>query len=89
MLGNKIIEFNGDFWHMNPKKYSATDELKAFNREHYRSGIGNTAADIWKYDEMKLNGYKQLGYDVKVVWESEYHENPEKIIQECIDFLKK
>ena len=89
LLGNKIIEFNGDVWHMNPKMYSATDIFPIFEKEHYRSGIGNTAADIWKYDEMKLNGYKQLGYDVKVVWESEYHENPEKIIQECIDFLKK
>ena len=88
VLGNKIIEFNGDFWHMNPKMYSATDEFNAFGREHYRSGIGNTAADIWKYDEMKINGYKQLGYDVKVVWESDYHSDPEKIIQECVDFLK-
>ena len=87
ILGNKIIEFNGDLWHMNPKMHSPTDELVLV--DDYRSGIGNTAADIWKYDEMKLNGYKQLGYDVKVVWESEYHENPEKIIQECIDFLKK
>jgi hypothetical protein len=88
LLGNKIIEFNGDYWHMNPKKYSANDEIVSIDGI-YRRNVGNKATDIWKYDEMKLNGYKQLGYDVKVVWESEYHENPEKIIQECIDFLKK
>ena len=47
-----------------------------------------TAYEIWKEDEEKMNAAKQNGYDVLVVWESEYLLNKEYIIEKCIKFLK-
>ncbi len=30
-----------------------------------------------------------MGYEVKVVWETDYENNPFTLLDECIDFLKK
>lgn len=60
---NKIIEFDGDYWH----------------------GIerGNKLRDKERDNLLKENGY--LIYHVK---ERDYNENPEKVIQECVEFIK-
>jgi len=77
---NKIIEFNGDYWHCNPNKYNENFLNK--RKQMY-------AKDIWKYDKLKIQKAIKEGYEVLVVWESDYKKNKEKIIQECIDFLNK
>lgn len=77
-VNNKIIEFNGDYWHMNPKIYKASD----FNKNKKM-----TAKEIWEYDKNKINLAKKYGYDVLVVWEKDYRNNQEKIIKQCINFL--
>lgn len=77
---NKIIEFNGDFWHMNPLKYKETDIHKVSKK---------TAKEIWNYDNKKINSIKNNGYDVLIIWENDYKQNKEKVIQECITFIKK
>lgn len=78
----KVIEFNGTFWHAKPTKYKAEDIIKCgeFNK---------TAKEIWLRDKQKLDIAKQQGYDVKVIWEDQYREDPEKIINECKEFLYK
>lgn len=77
---NKIIEYNGDLWHANPLLYRP-DEVVKFP--------GNTlkSESIWKKDQEKIELAKSNGFDVLVVWEKDYKENPEKVIQECINFL--
>lgn len=75
---NKIIEFNGDFWHMNPNKYDS---------KFYNELSNMTAEYKWKLDGVKLENAKTQGYDVLVIWESEYKSNKDEIIQKCIDFL--
>lgn len=77
-IGNKIIEFNGDFWHMNPDMYDS-DYVHPYNNL--------SAEEKWEIDEIKLNCAFQNGYDVLTVWESEYNENKEATIQKCIEFL--
>lgn len=80
MLDNKkCIEFNGDFWHMNPKLYESTDLNKITKK---------TAEEHWKQDEEKMELIKSFGFDVFVIWENEYYENPNKIIEECLNFIK-
>ena len=37
---------------------------------------------------MKKLALESLGYDVKVVWESDFKEDPGKTINECVKFLK-
>jgi hypothetical protein len=72
----KIIEFNGDYWHMNPKKYKSDDEI-----------CGIKASEIWKKDIQKTKLAKKYGFDILVIWESEYKENKNEVINKCIRFL--
>jgi hypothetical protein len=75
----KIIEFNGDKFHANPKLYKNTDIPLKF--------IGRTSQDIWKFDELKIENVKSKGYDLKIVWESDYIENKEQVLKDCINFI--
>ena len=74
ILGNKIIEFNGDYWHRNPQIYTGdlvTEDVKS----------------IWMADEYRINGLRNLGYSVLVVWELDYNKDPEGVLKTCLDFL--
>jgi hypothetical protein len=82
-VNNKIIEYNGDMYHANPKKYKKTD-----TPHPYRKNI--TSLEIWKSDKNKLITAKNNGYDVLVIWDSEYRwGNKEKVVKKCLKFLKK
>lgn len=73
----KCIEFNGDYWHCNPNSYNENDKA-------YRNFL---AKDIWKKDEIKISFLKNLGYNVLIIWESEYKESPMLTIERCNKFL--
>jgi len=75
----KVIEFNGDSWHGNPEIYSENDVPNSI--------IGKTAKELWEQDREKIDLAKQKGYEVLVVWEKDYRENPKKCLQECVNFL--
>ncbi len=76
--GNKIIEYNGDYWHCNPIKYLP---------DYYNSRLKMKAKEKWKKDKEKIDFAKSKGYDVKVIWEKDYKDNPNKVIKECLEFL--
>jgi hypothetical protein len=79
----KIIEFHGDMYHGNPKKYKATDYPHPFRKTI-------TAQDMWNKDKRKLNVAIEEGFDVLVIWDSEYRwGNKQEIINKCIAFLNK
>lgn len=75
----KIIEFNGDYWHCNPKLYEGS---------YYHNIKNMTAQEIWDYDKEKIELAKQNGYDILVIWENDYRKNPEKEIIKCLEFIK-
>ena len=77
----KVIEFNGDDFHANPKKYNSTDIPLQF--------INKTSEEIWAHDKNKLNRIIKEGYDVLIIWESDYKSNKDKSINKCINFLNK
>lgn len=60
-----VIEVNGDYWHMNPLKYIATD---------YNKSMHMTAQDVWNRDAKRISNLKILGYTVYSVWEKEIRE---------------
>lgn len=60
---NLVIEFNGDYWHCNPKKY---------NPDYYHQVKQKTAKELWEYDKNKIDLIKEKGYNLEVVWESDY-----------------
>lgn len=78
----KIIEFNGDCFHANPLLFDKFDKPHPFNKELL-------AEDIWRFDNEKISFIKNLGYDVLIVWESDYYKNKEETINKCIEFLKR
>jgi len=75
---DKIIEYNGDFWHCNPKIYSP---------EYVNPRTKLTASKKWKLDAEKINFAQSQGYEVLIVWESEFKENKEEVLSKCIQFL--
>lgn len=79
---NKIIEFNGDMYHANPNIYLAEDCPNPFIKKL-------TAKEIWDKDEQKINIAKLRGFDVLIIWESEYKQNKQEIINKCVAFLNK
>lgn len=75
---DKIIEFNGDYWHMNPTKYKA---------DHYSKQMKKTAAEIWEDDRIKKEVAERNGYKVFYIWEKDAKKNFEGCVKKCIEFL--
>jgi len=71
-----IIEFNGDYWHANPKNYRATDLIR-----------GTAAEQIWYRDKQKLDLARHHGFRVLTVWESDYRSDKENVIKETIEWM--
>jgi len=74
----KIVEFYGDFWHANPKTFKSSDDLK------YGS-FDKTAEKIWENDKQRIDFLKYLGYDILVIWETDWIKNKNY----CIEVIKK
>lgn len=60
---NLIIEYNGDYWHCNPKKYK---------KDYFHQVKGMTAEKLWEYDKNKVDIIIKNGYNLEVVWETDY-----------------
>ena len=63
---NLIIEYNGDYWHCNPKKY----DPDYFNQKKQK-----TAKELWEYDKNKIDLIKENGYNLEIVWESDFKDD--------------
>jgi hypothetical protein len=61
---NLIIEYNGDYWHCNPKKY---------DKNYYNQKKSKYAWELWEYDNSKVDLIKKHNYNLEVVWESDFH----------------
>lgn len=61
-IDNVIIEFNGDYWHANPTKYSEN-----WINHHNKM----TAKEIWEQDRVKRDVALKSNFIVKYVWESD------------------
>ena len=62
---NLIIEYNGDYWHCNPKKYEP-DYIHPHKKKK--------AEEIWNDDKVRIDNLKKYGYNLEVIWESEFDE---------------
>jgi len=76
----KVIEFNGDYWHMNPSKFKETD-INEVTKLTTKRTVEN--------DKIKNDFIKRFGFTVLIIWASELEENEAITIQKCIDFLTK
>jgi len=74
---NIVIEFFGDYWHLNPKIYLPTAKKR-----------GNVSAEeVWKFDESRIQYLTDLGYKVFVIWETDWRTNKNAIIEQFKIFL--
>jgi len=78
----KIIEYNGDQYHANPKIYTS-DEMP----HPYHKTTNFSAAKIWEKDKIKLDLARKNGFDVLVIWDSEYRKNKQQTLEKCIQFI--
>lgn len=76
-----VIEFQGDRFHANPLLHKASDRPHPFNKTLL-------AEDIWKKDRLRRQIYESKGYNVLEVWQSEWNDNQERVIDKCVKFLK-
>lgn len=76
------IEFNGDYWHCNPK-LTAPDTKVSF----FKDGTG-TASDVWKFDDQRRNVIKNHGFKLLTVWEYDYVHNPDETVNRCLNFIR-
>lgn len=78
---DKIIEYNGDYWHANPKIYKADSLIKYPCKEPIEARL------VWEGEKDKINLLNSLNYDLLIIWESDYKKNKEGVWQECLNFL--
>jgi hypothetical protein len=74
----KIIEFNGDYWHCNPLLYESN---------FYHKHLKKTASEVWKQDYLKIKTAIDNGFEVKIVWWSDFEKDPEKVLKECKEWM--
>lgn len=58
-----LIEFNGDYWHCNPKKY---------DKDYFHEVKQMYAHQLWCADEKRLETILSYGYKIYVIWESDF-----------------
>lgn len=66
LIGNLVIEINGDYWHCNPKQWKAKEK---------NTSLGLLAEEKWKNDEKRVQKIKDAGYKMMVIWESDLNRN--------------
>ncbi len=79
---NHVIEVFGDYWHFNPKKYDV-ESIQKVRRKEIK------VKDVWKYDKYVIDGMKEQGYKVLVVWESELKDELEKTTKKILKFINR
>lgn len=75
---NILIEYNGDYWHCNPKKYQS---------DYFHKKKGLLAKEIWQNDLKKKIIAEENGYKLFIIWEADYMFNKEFEINEIIKNL--
>jgi len=45
------------------------------------------AYEIWNKEKNKIDLIQKIGFNVLIIWESDYKQNKEETIQKCINFL--
>lgn len=73
-----VIEFHGDVFHGNPKLFD-----KSYKCHPYSKKV--TAGDLYEKTIYRENQIQKAGYNVITIWENDYDNDPEKVLNECIN----
>jgi hypothetical protein len=75
---NVLIEYNGDYWHCNPKKYKS---------DYFNKKKSMFAWELWDQDKKKKELAEKNNYKLFTIWEADYKFNKEKEINKIINNL--
>lgn len=75
---NILIEIDGDYWHVNPKKYDAND----------RDSLTPTQKKDMRVDELKNKWALLHGIPIYRIWEDDIRHKPEKVLKELKETVK-
>lgn len=78
IIGNVIIEYNGSYWHADPR---------LFEEEDWHSGTKKQVKEIWNYDRSKLDDISKLGYNILGIWSLDVKDNIHKQLTKCKEFI--
>lgn len=67
-----VIEYNGDFWHANPRLYQPDD---------YMEVLKMTAKEKWTKDRKRRFALRNCGFEVMVIWENEWKNDRERVFK--------
>jgi hypothetical protein len=75
-----VIEFNGDFWHGNPRFY------KEYN---YNTVLKKFYSEIWDHDDIKNSNILKIDYikELFIIWEDR-DKTKESLTSLCLDLIK-
>lgn len=76
-LNNKIIEYNGSYWHADPRFYTPQSLINH-----------KTAVEVWENDRLKIENAYAHNYEVLIIWEHDYKRNKSSEIEKCLTFLR-
>lgn len=77
------LEFQGDYFHANPDRYDPSTEFRFFQNPVM------TANEIWEKDRVKNDVfYKNMGFPVIEIWESDFRNNRKRVISEIMGYAK-
>jgi very-short-patch-repair endonuclease len=74
---NLIVEYYGDYWHGNPNIYFEESLLGRGSNRY-------TAEMKWKSDREKENFAINSGYNILIIWESEFNKNKKNILNKLV-----
>lgn len=77
---NTVIEFYGDYWHCNPRKYPST---------FYHHVKRKTAQEIRDNDALRCQLLVDAGYHVVIIWELDFNADKQNTTQNLVNILSK
>lgn len=73
-----IIEFFGRMWHADPRFYKDPEQIV-----HH----SYTAKSIWRANAERIQTLEKLGFNVKIVWETDFKKNEMQVVNEIKEWI--
>jgi very-short-patch-repair endonuclease len=71
-----IVEYQGTWWHADPRKYGPDDRVGVY--------YGTSAREVWERDARRKEALEARGYGVCVIWEADWKSDP----MTALEFVK-
>ena len=58
-----------------------------YSPTYFNKKLNLTSQQKWEKDEFRKNSLQKNGYTLLIIWEKDYNENKEEVINKCKNFL--